>query len=73
MRYYYFKRCEINLKLKTFVCPMCKKPLILRYQYLIVQRTPQKETFVPTFICNHHGGVHHLHYKIINNKITPFE
>jgi uncharacterized protein YbaR (Trm112 family) len=64
-----------SLKLKTFVCPVCKKPLILRYEYLIVQRNPQKEAFTPTFICNHpHGDKSHAHhYQMKNGKLTPFE
>jgi hypothetical protein len=64
-----------SIKMKTFVCPVCKKPLVLRYEYLIVQRNPQKEAFTPTFICNHTRGdkSHAHHYQLKNGKLIPFE
>lgn len=62
-----------TLKTNTFTCPICKKPLTLRYEYLIVQNTPIKEAFVPTFVCSNREKQHARHYKMKNGKLTPFE
>ena len=64
-----------NLKIKTFTCPVCKKPLVLRYEYLVVNHNLEKEAFKPTFICNHqHNDTSHAHhYQLKNGKLTPFE
>lgn len=58
---------------KNLICPKCKQPLVLRYEYLIVQGELNQEAFFPVFVCNNKDGHHAHHYKIECGKLVPFE